>query len=36
MSHVKTDKLSARTSSGTITLGESGEQRNAEQLDNTV
>lgn len=25
MSHVKTDKLSARTASGTITLGESGE-----------
>jgi len=25
MSHVKTDKLSARTPSGTITLGESGE-----------
>jgi hypothetical protein len=34
MSHVKTDKLSARTASGTITLGESGETVSISEIKN--
>jgi hypothetical protein len=34
MSHVKTDKISARTASGTITFGESGETVSISEIKN--